>query len=367
MKKNSSFVVLAAVMAALLSFSSCSNGSKTSELYSVTIDAVANGTVIASKTSEIAEGETITLTITPEANYELDSISAGSSVTLEGTGNTRTFAMPAANVTVTAVFKEIVYIGTKKPNVAKAVGDIVFNDGSSMAYSDFDALDAATKTAKKTSAIALIFYKGTGLNSGDDTTTSRTLGVGLKHDTAGRAWCRKTSDTDYANARNLEIETICCPQDGAVGAYTFTGDKNGSDNLEQIAEFLTATDGVTDDTGTEENYPAFYFAKNYAAQTGSNITAGSEYATGWYLPTTAELFQIYACSADTENGFNVYAASQFLGDEFANSYYWSSSQYPKDSMPGSEVAAMQFTFSNGSIAYDAKQLSYSLVVIRAFN
>ncbi|MBQ9626127.1 MAG: hypothetical protein IJR40_03020 [Treponema sp.] len=80
------------------------------------------------------------------------------------------------------------YLGTKAPSEPKEVGDIVFNDGSAMAYTDFAALSDEEKNAKKASAIALIFYKGTGLNSGDDTTTSRTLGVGLKHSDKIR-WC----------------------------------------------------------------------------------------------------------------------------------------------------------------------------------
>lgn len=227
--------------------------------------------------------------------------------------------------------EESTYIGTKAPTEAKAVGDIVFNDGSAMAYSDFAALKSAKQKAKKASAIALIFYKGTGLNSDDsegnaDTSTSRTLGVGLKHKRSGLAWCRRTSDTDKADAYSVNITTIECPASGGAGVLTFTGDKNGSDNLEQIEAF----EGV-DDTARAENYPAFYFGKNYATNTVTNIAADSEFATGWYLPSIAELFQIYACRADTSNGFDIDAASQVLGgDAFEDLTYWASSQF-KDS------------------------------------
>lgn len=53
-------------------------------------------------------GETVTATISAGANYELGSISA-SGVTLSGSGDTRTFVMPANDVTITVQFAEIEY------------------------------------------------------------------------------------------------------------------------------------------------------------------------------------------------------------------------------------------------------------------
>ena len=79
--------------------------------YTVTIPSSTNGSVSAD-VSSTTEGTTVTLTITPDSGYELDAISAyktgdeTTAVTLTGTGNTRTFAMPAFDVTVTATFKE---------------------------------------------------------------------------------------------------------------------------------------------------------------------------------------------------------------------------------------------------------------------
>ena len=67
------------------------------------------GTVTASPNGG-EEGTPITLTIEPATGYELDAISAtsdGNPFTLNGSGNTRTFTMPAANVTVTVSWKEI--------------------------------------------------------------------------------------------------------------------------------------------------------------------------------------------------------------------------------------------------------------------
>ena len=75
--------------------------------YTVTCSAASNGSVSSDKASAM-EGETVTLTISPNTGYQLSTISAvdGSShpVSLSGTGNERTFTMPASNVTVTSTF-----------------------------------------------------------------------------------------------------------------------------------------------------------------------------------------------------------------------------------------------------------------------
>lgn len=217
-----------------------------------------------------------------------------------------------------------IYIGTKVPSEAKEVGDIVFNDGSATPYTSGMSITDKQKKA----AIALIFYKGTELNSGDDITTVRTLGVGLKHKSSGLAWC-----LDSANAHSKNIKNIQCKPQGPTGSLVFddatANDRNGSDNLEQIADFLTAADGVDDDTtgdGAADRYPAFYFAKNYK-DTANNL---GSYSDGWYLPSTAELFQIYKNGKGTDKKFDIYAVNKALGvDMFKNAYwYWSSSQCP---------------------------------------
>lgn len=70
--------------------------------YSISINA-SGGSVRASKTSGIYAGEKITLTCTPNAYYQLSSISSPQ-VSLSGSGNTRTFTMPSKNVTINATF-----------------------------------------------------------------------------------------------------------------------------------------------------------------------------------------------------------------------------------------------------------------------
>ena len=91
---------------------SCSNDSSAlipTPTHTVTIaEGIANGTVAASKTSGVAAGETVTLTATPASWYDLKTLAVtaadSSAVATSGTGNNRTFTMPAQNVTVTATF-----------------------------------------------------------------------------------------------------------------------------------------------------------------------------------------------------------------------------------------------------------------------
>lgn len=186
-----------------------------------------------------------------------------------------------------------------------AVGDIILNDGSKVNYETAKNYTGSDLDGLKSKAIAVIFRA--------DTASKKALGVGLKHNRSGLAWC-----TDDANAYNTNIKTIQCPATGSAGNLTFTGDTDGSDNLEQIASFLTTAE-LNNDTTDASKYPAFYFAKKYKT---TAINLGSAYENGWYLPTVAELFDIWKVKATVDA-----ASSLCGGSRFGNSYYWASSQY----------------------------------------
>ena len=307
-----------------------------SEIISVPVD-----------TNAYKEGDTVTIIfdgIGDREYYNFDGWSDGTT-TYKSSGTT-TFTMGSEDVTLTAVWVwASEYVGTKTPSEPKAVGDIVFKDGSAMPYTSGMTFTDDQKAA----AIALIFYSGTGLNSDDsegkpDNTTTRTLGVGLKHER--KAWCRYVSTSNCANAYLKTITSICCPIK-SYSPITFAGDKNGKNNLQQIAEFL----GEDDDTGTADNYPAFYFGINYQNVTGSNVK-GTDYATDWYLPSIAELYQIYVCRADTTNGFDVDAASEALGgSKFGTSVYSSSTQ----SSIGQKISTVSFLDGGTTTAQNKPQ------------
>jgi hypothetical protein len=78
--------------------------------YSVIIGTHSNGSLSTNKSSATA-GETVTVTATPNAGYELDGVEAfrtaftSTPVALSGSGGTYTFTMPAYGVTVAATFR----------------------------------------------------------------------------------------------------------------------------------------------------------------------------------------------------------------------------------------------------------------------
>ncbi len=89
--------------------------------YDITVSSATNGTVTVDKTA--AEGDTVTVTATPDTGYELDTITvtAADKTTVEVTN--KTFTMPAQAVTVSATFKEITVTGvTLKESTTIIVG-----------------------------------------------------------------------------------------------------------------------------------------------------------------------------------------------------------------------------------------------------
>lgn len=194
-------------------------------------------------------------------------------------------------------------IGTKPASIAKEVGDIVFSDGSAIPYTE----DLELTETQKANAVAVIFYKGTGLNSGKDYSTIRTLGVGF-NTASDYNWC-----SEDANAYDLCINTIQCNPDTSNAQYDkllffdeTENDRNGSDNLEQIGEFLTAN-GKEDDTADYLKYPAFNWAKGYNPP-------GTKYDNGWYLPSLAEFFELYNTRLIDPDGDDINAALRLVTD-----------------------------------------------------
>lgn len=229
------------------------------------------------------------------------------------------------------------YFGTKSPTDPKAVNDIVFSDGSATPYTSGLTLTDAQKNA----AVAVIFYKGTECSVDGST---RTLGVGLKRSPYYMQWC-----LDTANGYNTNITTIQCTPSGSAGAYTFTGDKDGSDNLSQIAAFLVGNN----DTGTAGNYPAFEYAKNYGSTNGCT----GAYASGWYLPSIAELYQIYNLRANIDAAFALCG----LTNNFSGTGFWSSSQ---SASSGNNACVLNF--ASGLCGYGSKYNVSNVCAVRAF-
>ena len=246
------------------------------------------------------------------------------------------------NVTLTAQWNENAptYIGTKAPTAAKAVGDIVFNDGSATPYSS----DLTLTDAQKSAAVAVIFYKGTS----SDVLGEKTLGVGLKNTKGETTKTYRWAPYGTTGNTTKFTEIQCKPNgDGTASNSTFEGDLDGSDNWTKVcaADTTAAENAAT-------NYPAFNWVNNYA--TTNSLTG--DYASGWYLPTVAELSMMYRVKA------NVNAALEKAGGtKIADTAYWSSSQYSS-----SRYSAWNVWFDDGGLNGNSKDYYGSVCGVRAF-
>ena len=254
------------------------------------------------------------------------------------------FLILAAAVVLSSVAFAKPYGEKNRPD---SVGDIVFADRTATAWHEGLTLTDAQKKA----AVAVIFYAGTECsNSGE----RRILGVGLKNATGSGntlEWARYTSDTDTPEGYSTNITAIqCTPSEsgsGKAATATFTGDLDGSDNWQALCAAVS-------DEGTGGKYPAWEWVNAYA--TTANLTG--DYASGWYLPTVAELSMLYRVKA-TVNA----ALETADGTKIADTVYWSSSQYSSDG-----IIAWNVWFYDGGLDYCSKYNDkMSVCAVRAFN
>ena len=290
-------------------------------------------------------GDTVTVLFTgigSRADYEFAGWSDGSATYTSG--GTKTFTMGSANVTLTAQWK-FAYIGTKAPSAKKAVGDIVFTDGSTTPYADLT-------DAQKSSAIAVIFYAVGENETGE--LGAKTLGVGLKNTdgetTEKLAWARYNSSTDKAKGHSTSISAaICTPSgfgEGAASASTFTGNIDGSNNWAALKAAI-----AQDDTGTVGNYPAWEWVNAYP----KNDSLPGD----WYMPTVAELCMLYRVKSTVNAALEKAGGTKIA---VSSSFYWSSSQYSSLS-----TSVWHVGLHNGNVSFKEKEGEDKVCCIRAFN
>lgn len=123
--------------------------------YNVNVNGASNGTVTAS-TTRATQGTNVTLTATPDRGYALSSLvvknnSTDATVASSTSGNSLSFNMPAANVTVTATFTA----STKRTITANAT-----TNGTVTITVKKDGTTVGTATTSATAAATLIAYDG---------------------------------------------------------------------------------------------------------------------------------------------------------------------------------------------------------------
>ena len=159
------------------------------------------------------------------------------------------------------------------------------------------------------------------------------LGVGIVHNRM--AWCTKSATGYSTNITSL------------LGDET-TGYTDGSDGWEKLKK------ACSDAESKPENYPAWNYSLTYAETNGLT----GDLATGWYLPTVAELYTIYQNKTAVDASL-----SKVGGSTFGTSWYWSCCQYPsyKDIARG-------LGFVNGDmVSYDKNYVYDYVCSVRAFN
>lgn len=97
------------------------SGDTTAANYTATVQASENGKLTISSEKNLKEGDVVTVTATPDENYETDTITvtgeSGKSVEVTSSGSYYTFKMPSENVKVSAVFKVKPTSGNKKADI----------------------------------------------------------------------------------------------------------------------------------------------------------------------------------------------------------------------------------------------------------
>ena len=208
---------------------------------------------------------------------------------------------------------------TIKPDYSKcAVGDFVLKDGTILSKDE----------TPESGTVAAVIVRAAADGK-------PALGVGIVHNKM--AWCTKSAAGYYKNITALQGDKT-------------TGHMDGSDGWEKLKA------ACSDAASNPEKYPAWNYSLTYAENNGLT----GDLATGWYLPTVAELDTIYQNKTEVEASL-----SKAGGSTFGTTYYWSCCQYPSD-----DVYACAQSFLRGGMISNAKYSDYGnyyVCSVRAFN
>ena len=198
------------------------------------------------------------------------------------------------------------------------VGDFILKDGTILSKDETPESDT----------VAAVIVRAA-------TNDKPALGVGIVHNRSGLAWC-----TTSAAGYNTNITAL---QGDKTSGYM-----DGSDGWEILKE------ACSDAENNPENYPAWNYSLTYAETNGLT----GDLATGWYLPTVAELYTIYQNKTAVDASL-----SKAGGSQFRTSYYYSCCQNPSKS-----GSARGLGFNDGNMGNDGKSgISVYVCSVRAFN
>ena len=208
---------------------------------------------------------------------------------------------------------------TIKPDYSDCVvGDFILKDGTILSKDETPESDT----------VAAVIVRAA-------TNDKPALGVGIVHNRSGLAWC-----TTSAAGYNKNITAL---QGDKTEGYM-----DGSDGWEKLKK------ACSDAESNPENYPAWNYSLTYAKTNGLT----GDLATGWYLPTVAELYTIYQNKTVVDESL-----SKAGGSTFGTGWYWSCCQ-----SPSYNSNARVLYFGNGGMYNFNLYGSYNCVCsVRAFN
>ena len=232
--------------------------------------------------------------------------------------------------------------GTLPINSAYSIGDVLLNDGTVVPYS----ANRIFTDEQKRKAVGVMYGNEFGVPSGWLGIYNSCGGTG----SATYQWGPLPGEWAWFEG------IVCTPSRDNNANYdpattaTFEGDTDGSDNWAYIRS--------QDSSGANnaaENYPAFYYANQYASR--FNLTG--TFASGWYMPSLAELCNLYRNRSKLNSVLNALG-----GIQLQNADYWSSSQYYHYYNNNSGDNALYVNFSNGTIGSSSKYEYKRVCVVR---
>ncbi|WP_027728962.1 SH3 domain-containing protein [Treponema sp. C6A8] len=210
-----------------------------------------------------------------------------------------------------------------------SVGDILFADGSAIAYNEHLYLT----DEQKENAVAVIFYIGTecsDFSNNQAINQKRILGVGLHQ--------KFLLDLKDEFARKNNIEAIQVNVKGTPDNYSFYGNKNGYKFWARIHDYVNHHQ-INLYVSNPDYFLAEQYASSYEKAKGGHLLK-TAYENGWYLPSIAELYQLWK-SMPAVNG----ALAICGGDKISKREHpFVSSSYSAD-----KLAAFVLDFNDGSI------------------
>ena len=219
------------------------------------------------------------------------------------------------------------------------VGDIILTDGSKVSVANVETYEI-NENNKPIGVVAMIT---------DDYGVLTPKVIGLQKSASTLKW----APTNTTGLKTSFTNIICTPSSGAALTATFTGDTDGSDNWAEIC--------AVDPEGTQDpatNYPIFYFANTYGSTAG---LTGTNYETGWYVPSIAELCEVYKNKDVIQTSL-----TKASGFTIGSNSYWSSSQFPGASPNWDYPIAYQMQFiDDGDVRSNGKQYTNYVFVLHA--